>query len=60
MAGRDVLTRCCSSTTMTISVGRLKAVKNAVIGNPKTKASLAQDPVLLAAYVPLSPAAPDA
>ena len=45
---------------MTFSVGRLKAVKNAVIGNPKTKASLAQDPVLLAAYVPPSPAAPDA
>ncbi|KJA20911.1 hypothetical protein HYPSUDRAFT_203311 [Hypholoma sublateritium FD-334 SS-4] len=36
---------------MTISVGRLKAVKNAAIGNPKTKAALAQDPVLLAALI---------
>ena len=43
---------------MTISVGRLKAVKNAAIGNPKTKAALAQDPVLLAAYVPPFPAPP--
>ncbi|KJA13659.1 hypothetical protein HYPSUDRAFT_209360 [Hypholoma sublateritium FD-334 SS-4] len=40
---------------MTISVGCLKAVKNAAIGNPKTKADLAQDPFLLAAYVPPFP-----
>ncbi|KJA22350.1 hypothetical protein HYPSUDRAFT_40990 [Hypholoma sublateritium FD-334 SS-4] len=44
---------------MTISVGRLKAAKNAAIGNPKTKAALAQDPVLLAAYVtPFTPTRP--
>ena len=58
MAGRNIPTRSCSSTTMTISVGRLKAVKNAAIGNPKTKAALAKDPVLLAAYVPPHPAPP--
>ena len=42
MAGRVVLTRCCSWTTMTISVGSLEAIKNAVITNPKTKATLAR------------------
>ncbi|KJA13583.1 hypothetical protein HYPSUDRAFT_543356 [Hypholoma sublateritium FD-334 SS-4] len=51
MAGRNLPTRSCSSTTMTISVGRLKAVKNAAIGNPKSKAALAQDPILLAALI---------
>ncbi|KJA12752.1 hypothetical protein HYPSUDRAFT_210159 [Hypholoma sublateritium FD-334 SS-4] len=49
--GRNVPIGSCWSTAMTISGGRLKAVKNAAIGNPKSKAALAQDPVLLAALI---------
>ncbi len=47
MADRDVLTRCCSLTTMSISVRRLKAVKNAVIRSPRRVCPALSRPIFL-------------